>query len=75
MGRKKIVKPTIDVYESVREEIQDLEYEPSAKDVFNEVSEVIREHFVAKYAIENDTSMLMRFVSGQCFRVTVEEAL
>lgn len=75
MAKKKIEKPTIDICETMEEEILDLEYEPTAKDVFDEVSEVIREHFVATYVKEDDASMLMCFVSGQRFRVTIEEVL
>lgn len=75
MGKKKIEKPTIDICETMEEEILDLEYEPTAKDVFDEVSEVIREHFVATYVKEDDASMLMCFVSGQRFRVAIEEVL
>ena len=54
-------------------DVLDLKYEPSEKDVFNEVIEVIRESFIATFIKENDTSLLMRFVSGQQFRLTIEE--
>ena len=54
-------------------EILDLEYEPSEKAVFNEVIEVMRENFIATFIKEDDTSLLMRFVSGQQFRLKIEE--
>ncbi len=54
-------------------DVLDLKYEPSEKDVFNEVIEVIRESFIATFIKEDDTSLLMRFVSGQQFRLTIEE--
>lgn len=54
-------------------EVLDLQYEPSEKDVFNEVIEVMRENFIATFIKEEDTSLLIRFVSGQQFRLTIEE--
>ena len=49
-----------------------LESQPTDKEVFNKIAEVIRENFIAIFTKEGDTSLLMRLVGGLEFRLTVE---
>ena len=49
-----------------------LESQPTDKEVFDKIAEVIRENFIAIFTKEGDTSLLMRLVGGLEFRLTVE---
>ncbi len=49
-----------------------LESQPTDKEVFDKIAEIIRENFIAIFTKEGDTSLLMRLVGGLEFRLTVE---
>ena len=49
-----------------------LESQPTDKEIFDKIAEVIRENFIAIFTKEGDTSLLMRLVGGLEFRLTVE---
>ena len=49
-----------------------LESQPTDKEVFDKIAEVIRENFIAIFTKEGDTSLLLRLVGGLEFRLTVE---
>lgn len=55
------------------EEVLDLIYEPSEKDVFDEVILALKEYFIATFWREDDTSLRIRFTNKQEFRVTLQE--
>ena len=50
-----------------------LGYKASEKEVFNEIIELVRENFVASFIREEDDALIIRFVSGQKFRLMLEE--
>ena len=45
------------------------------ENVLDIVSSILRENVIATFAKESDTSLLMRFVGGRQFRLTVQEVL
>jgi len=47
--------------------------QPTAEQVFNEVVEVVRENFIASFEKESDRSLIMNFVGGHQFRLTIEK--
>ena len=46
---------------------------PSERVVFERIAKTIRENYVATYKKESENSLLMRFVDGRYFRLTLEE--
>ena len=51
----------------------DEQKQPTAEEVFNEVVEVVRENFIATFEKESDLSLIINFVGGHQFRLTVEK--
>jgi hypothetical protein len=57
------------------EELLNLKRKPTDKDFTDEILQVVRENFVALCTRAQDNVLLVRFVSGQKFRLMVEEVL
>ena len=57
------------------EELLNLKRKPTDKDFTDEILQVVRENFVALCTRAQDNVLLVRFVSGQKFRLTVAEVL
>lgn len=57
------------------EELLNLKRKPTDKDFTDEILQVVRENFVALCTRAQDNVLLVRFVSGQKFRLMIEEAL
>lgn len=47
--------------------------EPTVQEVFDELAEVVRGNFIATFEKESDASLIMNFVGGYRFRLTVEK--
>lgn len=57
------------------EEILDLKRKSTDKDFTDEILQVIRENFVALCTRAQDNVLLVRFVGGRKFRLTIAEVL
>ena len=57
------------------EELLNLKRKPTDKDFTDEILQVVRENFVALCTRAQDNVLLVCFVSGQKFRLMVEEVL
>ena len=58
-----------------QEKTLDLVYKPTSKDVLVEVTEAIKDCFIADFRKESDEALIMCFTSGQRFRLSIEEVV
>lgn len=58
---------------NTQEKILTLECERNKKDVFDGMVALIKEDIIATFIREDDTSLLMRLVGGQQFRLTLKQ--
>ncbi len=56
-----------------KQTIEEVEFFSSEKEVFLDVISAIKDTFIASINRESDTSILMTFLNGEKFRLTLEK--